>query len=259
MFYCGTSGFSYDDWVGNYYPEKLPRKDWLSYYASEFNALELNSTYYAVPAVPMMESLARRTGDGFMFAVKANQDMTHKREHGEDTSRAFISAIQPLVDTGKLGCILAQFPFSFGYRAEHREYLEKFHEWMKDYPLVIEFRNSAWLNSQTLDWMRTRSIAFCCVDEPQLPRLMPPVAEVTGEIGYIRFHGRNKSRWWDNEHPWERYDYTYSPEELEEWGPKIEMIARSAKNTFIFANNHWKSQAVNTIRQVRSMLDRLVL
>ena len=88
---------------------------------------------------------------------------------------------------------------------------------------------------------------------------MPPMAEFTSDIGYLRFHGRNESKWWNPEHPWERYDYTYKPEELEEWKPRIEQIGRSARDTFIFANNHWKSQAVNTIRQVRSMLDQLVL
>ncbi|MCX6007860.1 MAG: DUF72 domain-containing protein, partial [Chloroflexi bacterium] len=108
-------------------------------------------------------------------------------------------------------------------------------------------------------WMRDNNIGFCCVDEPQLPRLLPPSAEVTGDIGYIRFHGRNETKWWNHEHAWERYDYTYKPEELEEWLPRIAQISRVAGKTFIFANNHWKSQAVDTIRQVRSMLDQLVL
>jgi uncharacterized protein YecE (DUF72 family) len=88
---------------------------------------------------------------------------------------------------------------------------------------------------------------------------MPPVAEVTGDIAYLRFHGRNAARWWQHEEAWQRYDYTYTVSELEEWLPKINMMGRTAKNTFIFANNHWRGQAVDTIRQVRSMLDQLVL
>ena len=259
MFYCGTCGFSYDDWVGIYYPEGLPRKEWLGYYAREFNALELNSTYYALPSTRVMESFAAKTGDGFRFAVKANQEMTHGRQQGEAVCKAFIEVLQPLVDSGKLGCILAQFPYSFSCKAENRTYLERFSRWMGKLPLVIEFRNSGWLNAQTLAWMRESNIAFCCVDEPHLPRLLPPVAEVTADIGYVRFHGRNESKWWDHEHPWERYDYTYKPDELGEWIPRIEKISRSTRDTFIFANNHWKSQAVDTIRQVRSMLDRFVL
>ena len=259
MFYCGTCGFSYKDWVGVYYPEDLPAKNWLSFYAREFNSLELNSTYYALPGLATMESLANKTGEGFLFSVKANQEMTHTRRSGEEVSRAFIRILQPLVAAGKLGCVLAQFPYSFGYNPANRDYLQRLSDWLQGYPLVIEFRNSAWLNSETRDWLTARDIGFCCVDVPELPRLMPPVAVVTSEIGYIRFHGRNVAKWWQHEQAWERYDYSYNNSELEPWLPKIQMISRAAKNTFIFANNHWRGQAVDTIRQVRSMLDQFVI
>lgn len=259
MFYCGTCGFSYDDWIGIYYPEGLPRKNWLNYYAQEFNALELNSTYYALPGLSAMESLANKTGEGFLFSVKANQEMTHTRECAEETSTAFLRVLQPLIEAGKLGCILAQFPYSFGCIEANRDYLARLRGWMGGLPLVIEFRNAAWLNPVTLNWMRQNNMGFCCVDEPQLTRLLPPVAEVTGQTGYIRFHGRNAAKWWRHEQAWERYDYTYSRDELAEWLPKISQINMKAENTFIFANNHWRGQAVDTIRQVRSMLDQLVL
>lgn len=259
MFYCGTCGFSYKDWVGVYYPEGLTSKSWLGYYAREFNSLELNSTYYALPGLAAMESLAAKTGEGFLFSVKANQEMTHVRQSGEEASRAFVRILQPLVTAGKLGCVLAQFPYSFGYNSANRDYLQRLGDWLQGYPLVIEFRNSAWLNNETRSRLMARDIGFCCVDEPELPGLMPPVAEVTGRTGYIRFHGRNAARWWRHEQAWERYDYTYSPDELEQWLPRIQMIGSKAENTFIFANNHWRAQAVDTIRQVRSMLDRLVI
>lgn len=259
MFYCGTSGFSYDDWSGIYYPERLPKKNWFSYYAQEFNAVELNFTYYALPAASTMKSLACKTAEGFLFAVKANQEMTHKRQQDSGVFEAFLKSLQPLVNEGKLGCVLAQFPYSFSNTPANLEYLEKFYSWMNGLALVIEFRNSGWLDEKVLDWMKDRNIGFCCVDEPQLPRLLPPVAEVTSNIGYIRFHGRNEARWWKHDHAWERYDYTYKREELEEWIPRIAKISKAADKTFIFANNHWRSQAVDTIRQVRSMLDQLVL
>jgi uncharacterized protein YecE (DUF72 family) len=259
MFYCGTSGFSYDDWSGIYYPAKLPRANWLSYYAQEFNSVELNFTYYALPEISTMESLAGRTGDGFLFAVKANQDMTHKRQQDQWVFQAFLKAMGPLVEAGKLGCVLAQFPYSFGPSVANFEYLKRFHEWMSKIDLVFEFRNSGWMDPKTLEWMKSNNIGFCCVDEPQLPRLLPPCSEATSNIGYVRFHGRNESKWWNHEHAWERYDYTYTNDELQEWIPRIAKINGLTGNTFIFANNHWKSQAVDTIRQVRSMLDQLLL
>lgn len=245
--------------MGIYYPERLPRKNWLSYYAQEFNALELNSTYYALPRRSVMESLAVKTGEGFLFSIKANQEMTHVRQKGAEVFKAFAGALQPLTEAGKLGCVLAQFPYSFICNEDNRAYLARFHDYLGDLPLVVEFRNAGWLNDATLDWMMSNNIGFCCVDEPQLPKLLPPVAEVTGDIAYIRFHGRNAAQWWRHEEAWQRYDYTYKREELEEWLPKIASVSKTAKNTFIFANNHWRAQAVDTIRQVRSMLDQLVL
>jgi uncharacterized protein YecE (DUF72 family) len=259
MFYCGTCGFSYKDWIGVYYPAGLPRKNWLSYYASEFNALELNTTYYALPELATIKSLVSKTGDGFLFSVKASREITHERRNGEEASREFIRILQPLVAAGKLGCVLAQFPYSFGFDPANRDYLQRLSDWLQGYPLVIEFRNSDWLNSETHKWMIDRGIGFCCVDEPELPRLMPPVAEVTNETGYIRFHGRNSAKWWEHEQAWERYDYSYNRDELEQWLPKIALISNAARNTFIFANNHWRGQAVDTTRQVRSMLDQLVM
>jgi uncharacterized protein YecE (DUF72 family) len=257
--YCGTCGFSYDDWVGIYYPERLPKKNWLSYYAQEFNALELNSTYYALPRRSTMESLAARTGEGFLFSVKANQEMTHIRQEGEGVFKAFLDVLEPLIQAGKMGCVLAQFPYSFSWNKSNRDYLARVAGNLTAVPLVFEFRNAGWLNDENLDWMRSNNLGFCCVDEPQLPKLLPPVAEITSEIGYMRFHGRNAARWWDHEEAWQRYDYTYKLEELQEWMPRIGQISKATGNTFIFANNHWRGQAVDTIRKVRSMLDQLVL
>ena len=104
-------------------------------------------------------------------------------------------------------------------------------------------------------WLRRYGLGFCCVDEPPLPNLLPPIAEATSNIAYVRFHGRNKEKWWQHEHAYERYDYSYSPEELEEWLPKIRYLDNIAERTFVFANNHWRGQAVSTIRQLRMMLD----
>ena len=255
MICFGTSGFSYNDWVGKFYPHGMPRREWLDYYAREFNTLELNSTYYAIPKLSVIQSMIEKTGDGFLFAVKANREMTHERQHDGKIFMAFVHIIQPFIDSGKLGCVLAQFPYSFGFNRQNWEYLEFFREQMRNLPLVVEFRNSQWLKTEVFDWLRNYNIGFCCVDEPQLSKLMPPVAEVTGDIAYVRFHGRNAAKWWQHEHAYERYDYTYSAEELTEWLPKITKLNEKTKMTFVFANNHWQGQSINTIRQLRLMLD----
>jgi len=255
MLYLGTSGFSYDDWVGRFYPPGMPKREWLAYYAREFRTCEVNSTYYAIPRPSNLKAMAEKTGDGFQFVIKANQEMTHQREDNAGVFTRFRRALGPMADAGKLGCVLAQFPYSFRASQESLDYLELFRDRSGDLPVVVEFRNARWVTEEVFHWLRQLGVGFCCVDEPRLPNLMPPVAEATSSIAYVRFHGRNASRWWRHEHAYERYDYTYSPEELEEWVSRIRKLNRAAEKTFVFANNHWQAQAVDTIRQLRLMLD----
>jgi len=255
MVYLGTSGFSYADWVGNFYPISMPKREWLAYYSREFNACEINSTFYALPKPSSLKAMAQKTREDFLFSIKANQKMTHQRADNASVFEAFCQVLEPIISAGKLGCILAQFPYSFKFNRRNWDYLELLRERLGELPLVIEFRNAQWLRNEVFDWLRQRDVGFCCVDEPRLPNLLPPLAEATSRIGYIRFHGRNSAKWWEHEHAYERYDYSYTPQELSEWLPKIKKLDSAAEKTFIFANNHWRGQAVSTIRQLRVMLD----
>lgn len=255
MIYFGTSGFSYDDWVGNFYPAGIPRHQWLAYYAREFNTCEINSTFYALPKVANIKAMVQKTGEGFLFSVKANQEMTHLRQDNAEVFKAFRQIIEPVIAAGKLGSILAQFPYSFRLTRENWDYLKLFKERMEDLPVVVEFRNAQWLRDEVFGWLRHLELGFCCVDEPPLPNLLPPVAEATSAVSYVRFHGRNSAKWWKHEQAYERYDYSYNPQELSEWLPKIKKLDRMSDRTFVFANNHWRGQAVSTIRQLRVMFD----
>jgi uncharacterized protein YecE (DUF72 family) len=255
VIYLGTSGFSYDDWVGNFYPVGMPKREWLTYYAREFNTCEINSTFYALPKPSSLKAMVEKTGDGFLFSFKANQEMTHQRQDNASIFKAFCLVLEPVITAGKLGCILAQFPFSFRFNRRNWDYLKLFKEQLGELPTVVEFRNAQWLKTEVFDWFREQGLGFCCVDEPQLTDLLPPIAEVTSNIGYIRFHGRNKAKWWRHEQAYERYDYSYTEQELSEWLPRIQKLDSLAEKTFIFANNHWRGQAVTTIRQLRMMLD----
>jgi len=255
VLYCGTSGFSYDDWVGNYYPAGMPRREWLTYYAHEFNTCEINSTYYALPKPANLQTMMQKTGEDFLFSIKANQEMTHKREDNAAVFKTFCEVLQTVVDAGKLGCVLAQFPYSFRFNRRNWDYLRLLRERLSGLPVVIEFRNNQWLRKEVFDWLRQQDLGFCCVDEPQLPNLLPPLAEVTSKVGYVRFHGRNSAKWWRHERAYERYDYSYTPQELSEWLPRIQKLDSMAEKTFIFANNHWRGQSIGTIRQLQVMLD----
>lgn len=252
MIKIGASGFSYDDWRGTVYPAGLPARDHLAFYARDFPTVELNVTYYRIPDARTVQGWARKTPDRFVFAVKAFQGLTHDRTQPDFA--AFVAALAPLVAAGKLGCVLAQFSYSFHPDPENRSYLHRLREGLGDLPAVVEFRNAGWVAPSTFDLLRSLGLGFCCVDEPHLRGLMPPVAVATGPVAYVRFHGRNAAKWYAHEEAWERYDYTYSLDELREWVPKLRQLDAEAPLTLVYFNNHFRGQAVRGARDLGQLL-----
>ncbi|MFP3854013.1 MAG: DUF72 domain-containing protein [Anaerolineales bacterium] len=252
MIYLGTSGWSYQDWVGPVYPENLSKGAWLPFLADQVDALEVNVTYYRLPATRMVEGWAARTPDGFRFAVKAHRSITHERD--EPDFDAFRSGLDPLAESGKLACVLAQFPYSFHANDENRDYLRELRDGMRDFEVVVEFRNREWVQDETFQLLSDLEFGYCAVDQPRFSNLMPPIVKATGRVGYVRFHGRNAEKWWNHDEAWERYDYSYSKEELQEWVPKLEQLERSTEVTLAFANNHWRGKSLETVRQLRELL-----
>jgi uncharacterized protein YecE (DUF72 family) len=240
--------------MGPFYPTGLAKSSWLTYYSREFSSCEINYTYYRLPDARTLAAMAGKTGDGFLFTVKATQELTHKRDGNAALFDQFVDALRPLIEAGKFGCILAQFPFSFQPSPANSSYLRSLPGRFKGLPVVIEFRNAGWINESTFGLLEESQLGFCCVDEPPLKGLMPPIARATSSVAYVRFHGRNSQKWWDHDQAWERYDYTYSTQELEEWVPRIKTLDAAAEHTFLFANNHWHGQAVDTARQLRLLL-----
>ncbi len=256
MIRIGTSGYSYKDWVGPFYPPELGEREWLSFYAREFSTCELNFTYYRIPDPKTMARMAERTPPGFLFSVKASQELTHERDAAK-ASKAFgdfTAGVQPLVDQNKFGCVLAQFPFSFHATRENQEYLVRLRDGLGGLATVVEFRNAEWLTDETFDLLDELHLGFCSVDEPRLKGLIPPIARATGPVAYVRFHGRNAKQWWQHAESWQRYDYTYSQPELLEWVPKIQTLDSEAPLTLVYANNHSRGQAVDTARQLKMLL-----
>lgn len=253
MISIGTSGFFYDDWRGFFYPDDLPKDGFLSFYAQHFSTLELNFSYYKMPTAKMLSSMLERTEGKVDFAIKAHRSMTHDRTCAKRDFEAFNEALSPLREARKLAAVLAQFPYSFKQTEENRAYVKQLTDNI-GHPLVIEPRNADWATGPILKWFSVLGVGFCCVDEPQIKGLMPPLAVVTASPAYVRFHGRNAQKWYTHDRPEERYDYRYTDKELAEWVPKINLLATKSDKVLVFFNNHFQSKAVDGAKKLSKML-----
>jgi len=259
----GTAGFSYADWRGPFYPADLPQRSMLEYYAQRFKAVELDYTYYRMPLARNMESMAKRTPDQFEFCVKAYREMTHERPEAPDAVAAlfaeFAAALEPLREAGKLGCVLLQFPWSFKCTLASADYLRRTAELLHGLPVAVEFRNADWvrepLRPRLMSLLRELEYGFCCVDEPRLPGLVPPIVDWAAEPCYVRFHGRNARKWWKHDNASERYDYLYNQDELSEWAQKIDRLAAEAEKLYVFFNNCHAGQAATNAQEMLGLLE----
>jgi uncharacterized protein YecE (DUF72 family) len=247
----GTSGFQYRDWVGELYPEGTKPRDMLARYAETFSAVEINFTYYGLPRPSQMKRMADVTPEGFEFVVKAHRTTTH--EGKLDDARPLLEGLAPVREAGKLSGVLCQFPWRFKNTKENRAYLARVRGELGDVPVFVEFRHASWIGEPVFEFLAKQRLLYVSVDEPELPGLVPRIGRLTGEAGYVRFHSRNKSTWWQGGGK-ARYDYDYSDGELAEWLPVLEELAASARKVFVFFNNCHRGQAARNAVSMRDIL-----
>ena len=256
MIYVGTSGYSYKDWVGPWYPEGTADRDMLRHYAERFQTTELNFTYYRQPSARTIAGIVRKLPEGFRLFVKANAGTTHDRDRA--AAGPFKEGIEPAREAGVLAGVLAQFPWSFPNEPASQDYLRQLADDFAGYNLVVEFRRREWSKLSTLELLRELGLGFCCVDEPYELGLMPPVAEATTDTAYVRFHSRDKKKWYGGDAK-ERYNYLYSKHELAEWTPKVQKLDDISDAVYVFFNNCHAGHAAVNAEQFRSMLGDLGL
>lgn len=251
----GTSGYSFQDWRGVFYPDNLPNNKMLDLYMRHFATVEINATYYGIPRPSVFASMAARAPEHFDFMVKVPESFTHRREQLERDRDRFLQAIEPLRGGRRLAGLLAQFPFSFRFGTEELHYLSIIKQVIEPTRLFVEFRHESWLNRAMYDHLRTESIGYVSVDEPPLPGLIPPHAFATTPTAYVRLHGRNGAQWWTGGAL--RYDYRYSSAELEEWGKKVVTLQAKGETTYVFFNNCHQGHAVLNARDFRRIIRTL--
>lgn len=253
----GTSGFSYDDWRGVFYPPGLARAHMLDYYAGVFPALEINATYYRTPNRKTAESMVERAAGRLEFSIKAPGALTHEGNLGDAVLLPWSDFLQPFAESGRLAAILLQFPAAFRASDTTWRFLERLCARLGPLPLVVELRHDSWDAAPALrrltDWQLSRAM----VDQPRLPGLSHsgPTPR-TGPIAYLRLHGRNAESWYagDAESSSARYFYQYRIEELEPWASAMNEAAAGAKTALAFFNNHPQGNAAANATQFASLL-----
>jgi uncharacterized protein YecE (DUF72 family) len=234
----GCSGWSYQDWRGELYPEGLPQSRWLERYAEEFDTVEVNNTFYRLPRREAVRAWSERTPGTFLFSVKSSRYLTHVRRLraiGQGLRR-FYATLRPLLDSGKLGPILWQLPETF-QRDDER--LAGALERLRSGRHAFEFRHPSWFDSEVYSLLTAHGAALVIGVHPERPF---QEQELTADWTYVRFHhGRSGRRG------------NYSERELEGWRRQIDAW-RSRVEVFAYFNNDWEGFAVNNARWLRDRL-----
>ncbi len=256
MIYVGTCGYSYKDWVGPFYPPATKPAEMLRYYTSRFTAVEIDSSYYGIPSPNTIVSLNKCTPPQFRFSFKAPQTVTHPPDTTasvHDDARLLGQVITPIRASGKLACVLLQFPNGFKRTPTNEQYLLRSIGAFESLPVVVEFRNTEWQNHETEQLLRENGASLCNVDLPLLDGLPHASSDTTGSIGYVRFHGRNTKTWWTGTNV-TRYHYLYTPDELVPWTDRLAEIDAQVKESYAFFNNHARGNAPRNAEMLEELL-----
>ncbi len=272
---------------GWYPPEADTPEQRLRYYARQFALVEVDATYYGLPAEQTAAVWAARTPAGFTFNVKAFSLFTHHptpvaalpadlRPEAEKTGKdrvyfkdvgpavadpvweRFLGALEPLRAAGKLGAILLQFPPWFPISKARKDYIVSCAARAAPDRVCVEFRNRTWMTpenqQETLSFLAEHRLPYVCVDMPQGHRdSIPPVmAATTPDLAVIRMHGHSDK--WDSKDIHERFGYRYTQAELKEWAPKVRALARDAEQTHVLFNNCYRDNAQVNAQQLAALL-----
>ena len=284
----GTASWSDPGFVERWYPKGMPAGERLGWYAQHFDMVEVNSTFYAVPDMRMVERWSKNTPDNFVFDVKLHQLLSRhsaqakllppelqRRVETDEKGRViltpeieqavaqtFLSSLGPLRRAEKLGALLLQLSPAFSPRKHHLDELDQLLQVTRDYQMVIEFRNRNWVIDEqlprTLDFLRQHKAAFVNVDAPAAEHftIIPSeLDEVTiPEVAYLRLHGRNAKGYLTGKTVAARFDYNYSDEEIDEVAERSKKLARGAQEVHVVFNNNALDYAPRAATKLRAAL-----
>jgi uncharacterized protein YecE (DUF72 family) len=283
----GTASWADPGFVEDWYPEGLPAKQRLPWYAERFDGVEVNSTFYSIPDPRTARTWVEATPDGFKFDVKLHRalsrhaaplnslprdlrDQVETNERGRvvlraelesELTRRLLEGVAPLEQAGKLGAFLLQLTPGFSPDRHKLEELDGVVEAAKPRRLAVELRHRWWVSGRriedTLGWFSDRQVAFVCVDSPpgeHIP-ILPPVDAVTREdLAYLRAHGRNTDGYMRGKSVAERFGWRYADKELEEIGGRARGLAEQAHEVHLMFNNNRGDDAPTAAQRMRALL-----
>jgi uncharacterized protein YecE (DUF72 family) len=283
----GTSSWADPGFVEDWYPKGMPARDRLAWYAERFEYVEVNSSFYAVPAQKTVARWAEITPEGFTFDVKLHRLLsrhsagldsllpdlrprakTNERgrviltpELQDELVTATLDAVAPLAEAGKLGPFLLQLSPSFSPAKHKLDELEPLAERLREPGLALELRNRNWAVDdrleETLDWYESNRVTFVCVDSPPGDnfQILPPIDAVTRrDVAYMRMHGRDTEGYLKGRTVAERFGWVYSDDELEEIAQRAKGLAEDAGEVHVAFNNNRSSDAPDSARRFRELI-----
>jgi uncharacterized protein YecE (DUF72 family) len=262
--YIGTSAFTAAGWEGSFYPLGTKPADYLSYYATKFNSVEVDSTFYRAPAKSTVEGWARKTPEGFVFAAKVPQLISHEQVLVDCDAefKEFVKTMDSLGD--KLGPLLLQFGYfnkkAFvgvnDFLARLRPFLKKL---PKDHKFAVEIRNKNWLVPQFVETLREHSVALALIDQSWMPRpeqWFEKFDPVTADFTYVRWLGDRKGIE-EQTKTWDKVIVNRSSE-LAEWAEILGKVHKRKIQIFAYANNHYAGHGPATVEMFQDLWRRQV-
>lgn len=258
----GVAGWDYPDWKSVLYPAPKPRGfDPVRFLAGYIDLIEINSTFYRPASAGVATRWAERVADcpDFRYTAKLYRRFTHDRDTAWKAAevKEVTAGMRILQDAGVLDALLLQFPWSFRNSEANREWLADLVDAFGEFPLAVEVRHEGWNQPEFYAWLSENGVGFVNLDQPLFKKSIKPSARVTSHIGYVRVHGRNYSDWFRKGAGRDaRYDYLYTPKELEPWVERTEELARdrTTETVDVVFNNHYKAQAVVNGLQFKALL-----
>ncbi|HEY6238693.1 MAG TPA: DUF72 domain-containing protein [Thermoplasmata archaeon] len=241
----GCTGWGYDDWAGPFYPEGAPPAEYLARYSRVFDTTEIDSSFYRPPSPFLARRWATQTPDGFLFAAKVPQDVTHRAREPFDaeTLSKFLTGVEPLRAAGRLGPLVAQFPPSFRSPSGAGRLQEILDAIPRSYRLAVELRHASWWEADTMDRLEARGAALIW---SVFPGVHPPY-RVTADFVYARFVGDRALTKFD------RIQREGRPA-MEEMKRRFESEGLSARDIFVLLNNHFMGFGPGTAQVMQEVL-----